>query len=212
MKNIANIREEYHIGFLNREQLKDDAIEQFKQWLNEAIASECLHPTAFNLATVDSQLRPNNRIVLLKEVNENGFVFFTNYQSQKGKELESTGFASLNFFWGELERQIRIGGMVEKLSAGLSDEYFHSRPRESQLGALVSPQSQVVHDDDALDQRYKELDLQYQGKIIPRPEHWGGYIVKADNIEFWQGRTNRMHDRYKYTRQDGSWLIQRLAP
>lgn len=212
MNKLADIRSEYNKGFLSREQLNDDPIVQFKHWLEEAVESNCLNPTALTLATVDARQRPSNRIVLLKEVNQRGFVFFTNYLSKKGEDLEASEYACLNFFWGELERQVRISGKVKKVSDQLSDDYFHSRPRESQIGALVSPQSQVVPDDDALQVKYKELDKAYAGKTIPRPAHWGGYVVVPDDIEFWQGRANRMHDRYRYTKVGQAWCIDRLAP
>lgn len=212
MKNIANIREEFNKGQITKDLLNENPLEQFELWLKEAIESECLHPTALNLATVDSQNRPNSRVVLLKDVTDKGFVFFTNYQSQKGNELASNNYASINFFWGELERQVRINGKVEKVSDRDSIEYFQSRPRESRLGALASPQSQVVADDNALIETFETLKKKYKGQIVPRPSHWGGYVVRPDQIEFWQGRANRMHDRFRYTLNANTWLIQRLAP
>ncbi|MCU4174707.1 pyridoxamine 5'-phosphate oxidase [Carboxylicivirga sp. N1Y90] len=212
MKKLSDIREHYNKGNLLRSELLDDPYLQFDLWMKQAIDSECLHPTAVNLATVDSQLRPSTRIVLLKEVSDEGFVYFTNYKSQKGSELEQSSFACLNFFWAELERQVRISGEVKKVEPAKSDEYFQSRPRESQLGAWASEQSSLVKTSEDLQARYNELEKQYEGKNIPRPEHWGGYVLMPNKIEFWQGRSNRMHDRYLYTLEANTWKIEQLAP
>lgn len=212
MKKLSDIREHYNKGYLLRSELLDDPYLQFDLWMKQAIDSECLHPTAVNLATVDADLRPSTRIVLLKEVSDEGFVYFTNYNSQKGRELEQSNYACLNFFWAELERQVRISGKVKKVESVKSDEYFHSRPRESQLGAWASAQSSIVHQGEDLQENYRQLEKKHEGKVIPRPEHWGGYVLMADKIEFWQGRSNRMHDRYLYTQHKGAWVIEQLAP
>ncbi len=212
MKKLSGIRNEYNKGSLEKEELNPNPFEQFNQWLEEAINAGCNEPTAVTLATVNNHLHPNCRIVLLKDVCDDGFVFFTNYNSEKGHELANTKCAALNFFWPELERQVRIKGTVQKVSEQKSDNYFQSRPRESQLGAWASSQSKLVENKQELITNYTALEKQYKGKSIPRPPHWGGYIVKAETIEFWQGRTNRMHDRYQFVKSDNNWIIQQLAP
>ncbi len=212
MNKLADIRNEYIKGELHKENLQASPIEQFNTWLHEALEAQCMEPTAVTLATVDEENMPNCRIVLLKDVNPDGFVFFTNYASQKGRELFATNKAALNFFWPELERQVRIRGLIEKVSAQHSDEYFQSRPRESQLGAWASNQSEVVANSDELERNYTQLQSQYDGNTIPRPKHWGGYVVKPISIEFWQGRANRMHHRFQYLKEDGNWTIRQLAP
>jgi pyridoxamine 5'-phosphate oxidase len=164
------------------------------------------------LATADKAGKPNARIVLLKGFDENGFSFYTNYLSQKGKEIKKNPQACLVFFWAALERQVRIEGKIEKLSKEASEKYFHSRPIGSQIGAIVSPQSQIITDRKILEKKAEELTSQYEGKIIPKPAHWGGYIVKPTSIEFWQGRTSRLHDRIKYDLINGKWQTSRLAP
>lgn len=212
MNKLSDIRAHYNKGYLLRSDLLDDPFRQFDHWMKQAIEAQCLHPTAVTLATVNAQMRPSNRIVLLKEVSNKGFTYFTNYHSQKGHELEESEFACLNFFWGELERQVRISGKVKKVDSAKSDKYFHSRPRESQLGAWASSQSMVVKHDEDLQANYQKLEKQYEGKKIPRPQHWGGYILMPDKIEFWQGRTNRMHDRFLYSLEQNVWKIDQLAP
>ncbi|WP_430814163.1 pyridoxamine 5'-phosphate oxidase [Carboxylicivirga sp. RSCT41] len=212
MNKLANIREHYHKGALKRSELHKDPFEQFNTWMDEAIKAECNLPTAVTLATVSKDGMPNCRIVLLKEVCDGGFVFFTNYNSEKGMELNTSNKAALNFFWTELERQVRIRGTVERVASQKSDEYFQSRPRESQLGAWASDQSEVVNDNQELMEKYSQLELKYKDEMIPRPEHWGGYVVKAQSIEFWQGRANRMHDRFQYKLENDNWTIRQLAP
>ncbi|MBS2096980.1 pyridoxamine 5'-phosphate oxidase [Carboxylicivirga linearis] len=212
MTKLADLRDEYRKGSLSRADLKNDPFEQFTFWMHQAIESKCLHPSAMSLATVDKDGMPNVRIVLLKDASKDGFIFYTNYHSIKGNELEINKVACLNFFWSELERQVRISGTITKTTEEQSDSYFQSRPRESQLGALASPQSKIVESEDYLAERYKMLQDQYKGQSVPRPEHWGGYILNPTRIEFWQGRTNRLHDRFVYTKQADSWNINRLAP
>nr|WP_321450302.1 pyridoxamine 5'-phosphate oxidase [uncultured Carboxylicivirga sp.] len=212
MNKLADLRDDYTKGSLNRDDLSENPFDQFHNWMQQAIESKCLHPNAMSIATVDKDGMPNVRVVLLKDVSSNGFVFFTNYHSQKGNELTNNPKACLNFFWGELERQVRISGTIKKLPAHLSDEYFQSRPRASQIGAIVSPQSQIIPDDEYLTLKYQELEKTYQNQPIKRPQSWGGYVLNPQQIEFWQGRTSRLHDRFSYTKQADSWIINRLAP
>ncbi len=186
---------------------------QFQQWFDAALLAGVAEPNAMHLSTVDSTGRPAGRIVLLKDLSENGFVFYSNYDSRKGYDLAAHPVAALTFFWPELERQIRIEGRVERVSAAESDVYFASRPRGSQLGAWVSPQSQVINSRAVLDDRQQDLAAQFTDQPIPRPVHWGGFRVVPDRVEFWQGRPSRLHDRISYRlTETGTWLIERLAP
>ena len=213
MHNIADIRKEYKLQTLNEADVNPNAIQQFHKWWNEALMSEIDEVNAMTLATANASGKPNARIVLLKGYDESGFVFFTNYHSQKGIELAENPFASLVFFWKELERQVRIEGAVEKTTSNESDLYFHSRPVESRIGAWASPQSKVIASRDVIEENVSELQKSFAGKEIERPPHWGGYIVKPVLIEFWQGRPGRLHDRIQYTKQaESDWKIQRLAP
>jgi pyridoxamine 5'-phosphate oxidase len=211
--NIAALRHDYVAHGLRRTDLDADPIKQFAVWFGEAAAAEIRDVNAMALATVDATGAPSTRIVLLKGISDRGFVFFTNYLSEKGQQLEANPRASLNIFWVQLERQIRIDGAVEKTSRAESEEYFHSRPLGSQLGAWASRQSEVVANRDTLEAQLKLVTEQYSGGKIPLPPHWGGYRVIPHRIEFWQGRTNRLHDRFRYLREeDGSWKIDRLSP
>ncbi len=213
MLHIAHLRQNYARDGLHENETDENPIVQFALWFQQAIDAELREPNAMILATVSAAGKPRARVVLLKGFDEEGFVFFTNYHSHKATELMAAGWAALVFWWEELERQVRIEGSVEKISAADSDCYFNSRPRASQLGAWASPQSQAIADRDVLTQNLTELEQYYSGKDIPRPEHWGGFRVKPELIEFWQGRPNRLHDRIEYTLQaDSSWLRQRLAP
>lgn len=210
--NIASIRKDYSKKKLTEAKADADPYKQFAKWWKQALKSEIVEPNAMTLATASADGMPSARIVLLKEFNEKGFVFFTNYNSYKGQQLEENPKACLVFFWKEVERQVRLTGLVEKISAAESDEYFHSRPKESQVGANASPQSQVIKSREWLDESYKKL-AKAAGKDIQRPENWGGYRVKPVIFEFWQGRPGRLHDRLQYTLQnDGNWKIERLAP
>lgn len=209
--DIAGIRKNYAQRSLSEKDTDKDAIVQFRKWWQEAIDAQIDEANAMTLATASVDGLPSARIVLLKGVYPEGFVFFTNYESYKGRQLAENPKACLVFFWRELERQVRITGIVQKVSAAASDEYFYSRPVESQAGAMASPQSRVIESKEWLDQRYEELS-QHPDKI-KRPDHWGGYIVKPVVIEFWQGRPSRLHDRLEYSLQDdGTWKIERLAP
>ena len=209
--DLHGIREDYSKRQLSEEDCAADPLVQFEQWLNEAMTAQVNEPTAVNVAAVGTDGRPNSRMVLLKEVNPRGFVFFTNYQSRKGQSLAAHPFAALTFFWPELERQVRVEGRVEKLDAAASDEYFASRPYTSRIGAWASEQSSVIVDKSVLVKRAAAIGLKYPLNV-PRPPHWGGYIVIPDLVEFWQGRPSRLHDRIRYRLSDGLWLKERLAP
>ncbi len=212
-KDIAGIRKVYSQKTLTEDTIDADPVRQFAKWWEEAIASEIDEVNAMTLATASADGMPAARIVLLKGFSEKGFVFFTNYNSFKGRQLEENPKACLVFFWKELERQVRITGIVEKTTAQESDEYFYSRPLASQLGACVSPQSSVIENRDWIEQRYDELEKEVLTKEIKRPAHWGGFIVRPVIIEFWQGRPSRLHDRIEYSLQEnGQWICARLAP
>ncbi len=209
--DLHNIREDYSKQALSRKQCLADPLKQFERWLNEAIVAKVCEPTAMNVATVNEQGKPTSRVVLLKEVNEQGFVFFTNYHSQKGRALQHTPFTALNFFWGELERQVRIEGRVEKLPAVQSDEYFASRPYTSRVGAWASKQSAVISSKNVLLAKAAQIAAKHPLNV-PRPPHWGGYVVIPEMIEFWQGRPSRLHDRIRYRLEKEHWVIERLSP
>lgn len=211
MKSIADIRKDYSQQSFSENEADTNPIQQFAQWWNEAVASEIDEVNAMTLATADAGGKPSARIVLLKDFDEKGFVFFTNYESQKGKELLANPHACLVFFWKELERQVRIEGVAEKISAAESDEYFFSRPAGSRIGAWASPQSSVINNRNILDENVKKFENEF-GENIPRPPHWGGYRVAPSLIEFWQGRSNRLHDRIRYKKEDRGWKMDRLAP
>lgn len=212
-ENIASIRKEYSLKSLLETEVCENPIDQFGHWWNETIRAELSEPNAMTLATASADGLPSARIVLLKEFNSNGFVFFTNYSSFKGEQLDENPKACLLFYWKELERQVKIIGVVEKLKESESDTYFFSRPITSQIGAWTSPQSQEIESRNWLDEKFDELSNQMSGDKITRPPHWGGYIVKPVIIEFWQGRPNRLHDRIQYTlNNEGGWSKVRLAP
>lgn len=211
--DLAALRHDYVAHGLRRADLAPDPIRQFGQWFGEAAAAQIRDVNAMCLATATPEGKPFSRIVLLKALSERGFVFFTNYESEKGRQLARNTQAALNFFWPQLERQIRIEGVVEKTSVAESEEYFRSRPLGSQLGAWASPQSEVIADRATLEANLARLTEQHRDGVIPLPPHWGGYRVVPAMIEFWQGRTNRLHDRFRYTREgDSTWRIERLAP
>lgn len=211
-KSIADIRKDYCLSQLDEHDIAPDPIDQFTQWWQHASHSEVMEVNAMTLATATLDGIPSARIVLLKDYDERGFVFFTNYQSHKGRELEENPHAALVFFWKEIERQVRIEGDVEKVSDDESDEYFYSRPVGSRIGAWSSPQSSVIENRDVLENNVRHFEKEFQNSI-PRPPHWGGYRVMPQKIEFWQGRSNRLHDRIQYTKTlQGSWKAERLAP
>lgn len=211
-KSIADIRKDYRLLSLDEKDIDANPIKQFATWWNEAIESKVEEVNAMTLSTSTKDGKPSARIVLLKGFDERGFVFFTNYQSHKGKEISQNPFAALTFFWKEIERQIRIEGSIEKVSPEESDAYFFSRPEGSRIGAWSSPQSQIIQNRKLLEDSVKEYQSEFKNSI-PRPPHWGGYRVMPQLIEFWQGRTNRLHDRLQYTKTaEGSWKVDRLAP
>jgi len=211
--DLAALRQDYVAHGLRRADLDPDPFKQFATWFGEAAAAQIPDVNAMALATAGADGAPAVRIVLLKGISEHGFVFYTNYGSEKGRHLEENPRAALNLFWEPLERQIRIDGRVEKTSREESEEYFHSRPIGSQLGAWASRQSEVIASRAALEAQLARATEQYGSGEVPLPPHWGGYIVVPGTIEFWQGRANRLHDRFRYARQaDGSWLIERLSP
>jgi pyridoxamine 5'-phosphate oxidase len=202
-------------GELNEANVSADPVNQFQLWFAEALACGMPMADAMTLCTASEAGKPSARMVLLKGVDETGFVFYTNYRSRKARELEANPFAALVFYWEPLERQIRVEGTVSRVSAAESDNYFQTRPRESQLGAIASPQSEVIDSRSLLEERYRELQEQFgdEAELIKRPDHWGGYRVTPTRIEFWKGRPGRLHDRLLYELQpDGSWIISRLAP
>ncbi len=210
-QNIADLRRSYERAALDETASHADPLQQFAQWLQEALSAEVTDANAMTLATVGSNLRPSTRIVLIKGYDAQGITWYTNYQSRKGQEIAGNPWGALQFYWPELERIVRIEGLVEKIPEAQSDAYFHSRPLDSRLGAWASPQSQVIHDRDFLEQQAAQYAQQF-GQEPPRPPHWGGYRLCPDAWEFWQGRASRLHDRLHYRWQAGQWQRQRLAP
>jgi len=212
---IHHLRRDYRFGSLVRDQLPEDPLDLFRTWFDELRSMdlpEWFEPNAMSLATAKSDGSVACRIVLLKEYDQNGFTFFTNYQSAKGDQITHQNRVALGFFWPILERQIRVEGVATKVDPSLSEQYFRSRPRSSQLSANVSPQSQIIPDESTLDKLVEDLDGKLQGAPVPCPDHWGGYRVCPDLIEFWQGRPSRLHDRFRYLRQKDHWQLDRLGP
>jgi pyridoxamine 5'-phosphate oxidase len=213
MSSLAEIRKDYKLKSLSESEVDANALGQFDKWWKEALASNIDEVNAMTLSTASNDGIPSARIVLLKGFDEKGFVFFTNYQSFKGQQLLENPRACLLFFWKELERQVRIVGLVEKVSKQESEDYFNSRPEGSRIAAWASPQSQVIENRAWLEEKEQKLKKEFSNGSVQRPGYWGGYRVKPISIEFWQGRPNRLHDRINYTLQEnGSWLIERLAP
>jgi pyridoxamine 5'-phosphate oxidase len=206
-------RKEHHRSSLTENDLDPDPVRQFALWFDEANQSGVVESNAMTLATATPDGRPSARMVLLRGADARGFSFFTNYESRKARELEANPFAALVFFWHELERQVRIEGRVERVSADESDRYFDSRPKGARIGAWASPQSQVIASREILEARFLESENRHADEIVPRPANWGGYRLVPDSIEFWQGRPNRLHDRLRYSRRPGGiWVVERLAP
>ena len=211
--SAADLRREYTRAGLLEADLAPDPIKQFRRWFEEALAAGLHEPNAMTLATATPDGRPSARVMQLKGYDEQGFVFYTNYEGRKGRELEENPYAALVFYWGKLERQVRIEGRVSRVSEEESDAYYHSRPRGSQLGAWASEQSRAVEDRGVLEGRLRALEREHVGREVPRPPFWGGYRVEPEAIEFWQGRENRLHDRLVYRRvEGGGWEISRLQP
>jgi len=212
-EQLENLRDEYKTASLSEADSKADPLKQFEFWFNEAIEAKVPESNAMTLSTATPGGRPSARIVLLKGIHENGFVFYTNYLSRKGKEITKNPLGALTFFWPAMERQIRVEGTIEKASKELSDRYFQSRPKDSQIGALASPQSQEIAGREILEKKWSDLEAEYAGKTIPKPSFWGGYILRPRLIEFWQGRPSRLHDRILYKKIDNkNWKKVRLAP
>jgi pyridoxamine 5'-phosphate oxidase len=210
---VADLRQEYTRAGFRETDAAPDPIEQFRRWFEEALAADLREPNAMTLATATPDGRPAARVVLLKGFDERGFVFYTNYESRKGRELEENPYSALVFYWGELERQVRIEGRAGRVTGEESDAYYQSRPLGSRLGAWVSEQSRPVGDRATLEERLRELEGEYEGREVARPPFWGGYRVEPEEIEFWQGRENRLHDRLLYRREsDQSWSMERLQP
>jgi pyridoxamine 5'-phosphate oxidase len=210
--SIADIRKEYMRESLTEGDVELDPFLQFTRWWKEAVGSDITEVNAMTLATCNRKGIPSARTVLLKDYDKDGFVFFTNYQSRKARDIDENPHATLLFFWKELERQVRIEGRIEKVDAAESDQYFHSRPEGSRIGAWASPQSTVVGSRHEIEDKVRQIKAKFGTEPIPRPPHWGGYRVIPVHIEFWQGRPSRLHDRILYSLEAGSWIIQRLAP
>ncbi|MDX9845559.1 MAG: pyridoxamine 5'-phosphate oxidase [Tenuifilaceae bacterium] len=211
-KNISEIRKDYNLRQLNEVEIEKNPITLFEQWLAEAIESNCNEPTAMTLATSTFDGKPSARVMLLKDVSIEGFTFFTNYESQKGRQLLQNSYGALVFFWPELERQVRIEGKIKRTSDQQSDKYFKSRPEKSKIGAWASPQSQVIPSRKYLENLKSDFQEEFSGKTISRPPNWGGYTLIPTVIEFWQGRPNRLHDRIQYSFLNDQWVTERLAP
>ncbi|RAV98031.1 pyridoxamine 5'-phosphate oxidase [Pseudochryseolinea flava] len=213
MQPLSDLRQDYAKASLDIQDVSKDPMIQFEKWFQEALAAKVLEPNAMNLATVNEDGRPTARIVLLKGIENQKFTFFTNYQSLKGRELEKNPACALTFFWPELERQVRIEGIAERVTAEASQAYFQSRPRSSQIGAWSSPQSSIIENRQILEERVAQMEKKFsEHQVLPRPNQWGGFAVTPLVIEFWQGRPSRLHDRLQFTRVDGLWKVHRLAP
>lgn len=211
-RELNDLRREYATGGLSERDLAPDPVSMFRRWMHDAVTAGLYEPNAFILSTSGEGGVPAARMLLLKGLDERGFVFFTNYSSRKGREIERNPRVSLLFPWHQLERQVRVEGRAERLGEAENDAYFAGRPRAAQLGAWASPQSEVVADRVALDERYREVVARFGDEDVPRPAHWGGYLVPPEAAEFWQGGLGRMHDRLRYRRTAGGWATERLAP
>ncbi len=211
-QQLYNIRVNYSKARLSKADVKQNPLEQFREWFDQALICKVSELNAMTLSTVNTKGKPSSRIVLLKKVDDKGFKFFTNYQSDKARELDKNPFCSLVFFWPELERQVRVQGEAVKVNESTSDDYFASRPRDSKLGAWASPQSSEIANRKELEDNAFEVYKRFKDKEVSRPPFWGGYLVKPQMVEFWQGRPGRLHDRIQYRKTEGKWKIVRLAP
>jgi pyridoxamine 5'-phosphate oxidase len=209
---LRDLRTNYQKSELTEETINSDPFRQLEEWLKSAIEENNPEPTAMVLSTVDAKGFPDSRVVLLKEINSEGLVFFTNYNSQKGSQVTANPNVAVNFFWSKMERQVRIKGFAERIPEEYSVDYFKSRPIDSQLGAWASPQSQVISDRGILDKNFSHYQHYFQDREITKPPHWGGFIIRPEYFEFWQGRSNRLHDRIAFQKSSGAWDIFRLAP
>ena len=212
MVSLEEMRKQYDISGLDRNKLLESPTEMFRNWFEEIEEHDTLEPNAMTLATASLSGKPTSRVVLLKEYDEKGFIFYTNYESTKGTQIDVNPYGSLTFNWYPLERQIRIRGKIRKISPDKSKKYFASRPRLSQISVLASKQSSIIDSRDELEMLFKKFEKMYKGKEIPMPDYWGGYRLEHKEVEFWQGRRDRMHDRFVYTRHGTTWQIERLAP
>jgi pyridoxamine-phosphate oxidase len=213
IQNYLNeIRRDFMKQSLNENEVDKSPYNQFAKWFEEAVNSQILDPYAMTVSTVNNDCKPSSRVVYLRDISENGLIFYTNYLSKKGHDIAANPYIAVNIYWAELERQIRIEGKVEKASEEKSDEYFSKRPRESQIGAWASEQSTEITSRETLEERVKFFTEKFKGQPVPRPKHWGGYLIKPNYFEFWQGRPNRLHDRIVYELVNNNWKIKRLAP
>lgn len=213
MQTLSKLRMEYSKASLDISTIASNPIEQFENWFHESLEAKVLEPNAMNLSTINEHNRPSSRIVLLKGIEQNKFIFYTNYQSSKGRELSNNPACALTFFWPELERQIRIEGIADRVDEIRSERYFQSRPRGAQIGAWTSPQSSIIENRHILEERILQMEKKFEGQaLLPKPNQWGGYQVEPLIIEFWQGRPNRLHDRIQFSKVDSDWKIHRLAP
>jgi pyridoxamine 5'-phosphate oxidase len=208
---INKLRYDFSKGVLDEKEVDPSPFVQFEKWFMQAVEAKVIEPNAMMLATCGSDGKPSARVLLLRNFNEGGFVFYTNYHSRKGVQSQENGFAAMSFFWPELERQVRIEGSLVKQSPEESDAYFASRPRQSKIGAWVSPQSHVISSRKQLDDKFEQMEKEFDEEV-PRPPHWGGFVLQPESIEFWQGRSGRLHDRILYTKEEKGWKIERLAP
>ena len=209
---LRDIRTNYLKSELFEQAIKENPFDQLAIWLNEAIANQSYEPTAMILSTIDQSGNPESRVVLLKELDTDGLIFFTNYHSKKGQQLSQNPNVSVVFFWPETERQVRIKGYAKKISEKASTDYFQSRPKDSQIGAWASPQSQVIETREVLENSFKHYQIYFQDHEIEKPPHWGGFLIHPEYFEFWQGRSNRLHDRIEFHKQNQYWITRRLAP
>lgn len=210
--SVASIRRNYAKDHLDEKTSGDDPILLFQEWFNETANSDILDPTAFTLSTIGSDNRPDSRIVLLKGFSKDGFIFYSNYKSKKGQDIDHNPYCTMLFFWSEFERQIRIHGKINKITKAESEKYFHSRPRDAQIGSWASDQSKPIRDREALDSKLENFKDKFAEGDIPIPDHWGGYAIQPDYFEFWQGRPGRLHDRISFSLKNSNWIRQRLEP